>query len=321
MIPLEVGDVLGLAAAVGASVETGLLAALAKPGGVGPAEAARLGLDAAAVARVLDVLVAARVAVEAGGVYTLAPDLAALHRAFPGGLTLTALLYAGTPALLRTGAPAFEMDGGTAERAEAYRKTVAGLAALFQHAAPAFAARLAPELAVGARIVDVGCGSGVWGLALAAAVEGATVVGVDLAPVLDVFRETAAARGLAGRVSTVAGDMHEAPLPPADVVLLANVLRLEPADRAAALLRRLAASVAPGGRLVVVDALAEGSPDRDVARTTYALHLALRTRRATVHAPAQVRAWCAEAGLVRVRSVDFGVWPGAVAAVVAEAAG
>lgn len=318
MIKLEPGDILGLAAAVNAVVETGLLAELGEPGGVGPAAAKRLGLDPVAVARVLDVLVAARLVDQSGGAYVLAGELAAMHRAFPGGLGLTAFLYSGTGAYLRSGAPALVMDGDNATRGEAYRATVGGLAALFAQAAAAFSAAFAPGVPEGARVVDVGCGSGVWGLSLATAVAGARVTGVDLPPVLEVFQATAAGMGLAERVGTVAGDMHSVPIPEGEVVLLANVLRLEPPDRAEALLRRLAAAVAPGGALVVVDALAEGSPERDVARTTYALNLALRTHHAGVHPPERIRAWLAGAGLSDVRTVDFGVWPGAVAAVVAR---
>jgi hypothetical protein len=66
--------------------------------------------------------------------------------------------------------------------------------------------------------------------------------------------------------------------------------------------------------LVVVDALAQGTPSREVARAVYALHLALRSREATVHAPHSVRAWLTEAGIEDVQALDFGVHPGAVAA-------
>ncbi len=314
MISIESGDVLGLAAAVSAAVETGLLGLVAEGSLTAATAAARLGVDPTATARVYEVLVAARLAIREGEAYALAPELAAMHRAFPGGLTLTAMLFASTAQYVRTGVPAWSMDGDVAQRGEAYRSTVAGLAGMFAGASAAFASAFAPRVPLGARVVDVGCGSGVWGLSLLERAAGATLTGVDLPPVLEVFRETAGARGLADRIGTVPGDMHEVALPEADVVILANVLRLEPPPRAAALLARLAEAVSPGGTLVIVDALAEGTPDRDVARAVYALNLSLRTRGAGVHAPAQVAAWMAEAGLAEVAPLDFGVWPGAVAA-------
>jgi SAM-dependent methyltransferase len=84
-----------------------------------------------------------------------------------------------------------------------------------------------------------------------------------------------------------------------DRILLANVLHLEPPHSARSLLRRMTAALAPGGELVVIDALAGGDPARDRARSIYALHLAMRTRRGRVHSRAEVERWCREAGLGR----------------------
>lgn len=314
-IQLDRGDLWGLAAATTAALDTGLLAALAE-GRARPAAdlAGALGLDAAGVARVLDVLVAAGVVVREDGAYAFAPDLLAAHAAFPGGLGLTTALFAGTPDYVRTGRTAWAMDGSRAERATAYQSTVGGLARLFEEAARAFAAAL--PVTPPARVLDVGCGSGVWSLAVAERHPAARVVGVDLPGVLDVFLATAASRGLADRVDALPGDMHEVDLPDADLVVLANVLRLEPAPRAEALILRLARAVRPGGALVVIDALAGGTPEREVARAVYALHLALRTREAEVHPPERVAGFLADAGLADVRTLDFGVHPGAVAAIV-----
>lgn len=312
MIQLEQGDLFGLSAAVSAAVDSGLFAYLTDSEARTAAElAASLSLNPVAVARVLDVIAAAGVVRVQGGAYTLAPELAAGHRAFPGGLALTAMLYASTPQYLRTGVAIGTMDGSNADRSEAYRATVGGLGRLFASAADAFATALPGSPG---HILDVGCGSGIWSLAVAARHPAARITGLDLPAVLDVF--AAEASPLGDRVTLLPGDMRDLPLPRADLVLLANVLRLEPAERAAALIARLAAAVEPGGRLVVVDALAGGAPEREVARAVYTLHLALRTRTAEVHAPSQVRAWFAEAGLVDVHPLDFGSWPGAVAAIV-----
>lgn len=322
MIQFDSGDLFGVAAATTAAVESGLLGALAQGESfAASALATDLGLDPAAVARVLDVLVAARVVDRVSCRYALTAELLAMHRAFPGGLALTAMLYAGTGSYLRSGAGPLAMDGDNAQREGAYRATVGGLAVLFENAAAAFATAMVAELpadraSAPLHILDVGCGSGVWGLSLAARLPAARVSGFDLPAVLEVFLATAAARGLADRAAALPGDMRETSLPTADVVILANVLRLEAAPRAEALIRRLVGAIAPGGTLVVVDALAEGSPDREVARAVYALNLALRTRNSGVHAPEQLRGWFRAAGLTDVRTLDFGVWPGAVAAVV-----
>lgn len=316
MVVIAQDDLLGVSAAVTASVQSGLFGALAASDSATAAElVAQTGLDLSAVSRVLDVLVAVGLVEQAGQRFAVDADLVARHAAFPGGVALTAGLFTLTPQYLLDGKTELAMDGDPGERSAAYQSTVAGLGQLFAPAAAALAKALPP---CGGHILDVGCGSGIWSLALARRSPDAHVTGLDWPEVLTVFASEAESAGLSQRVHTVAGNMHEARLPRADVVLLANVLRLEPAERAKALLVRLADAVAPGGCLVVVDALAGGDQAREVARSVYALHLALRTRSAVVHGPGQVADWLQAAGLAQVQLVDFGVWPGAVAAVVAQ---
>ena len=150
-------------------------------------------------------------------------------------------------------------------------------------------------------ILDVGCGSGVWSLALAQATPGARVTGLDLPAVLDRFVARASALCLADRVDTIPGDMHSAALPEArwDLAIIANVLRLEPAEQARAIVRRVVSAVRPGGSVIIVDALAAGTPEAERARAIYSFHLALRTRAGSVHYSGEIGRWLEEAGSSR----------------------
>ncbi len=105
--------------------------------------------------------------------------------------------------------------------------------------------RLAGELRAGARLLDVGTGSGV--LALAAAVLApARVVAFDLDPVAaHAARVNAARNGCAARVSVFAGRFDAIGGPPFDVVV-ANLLRSE----AVPLLAGLAARTRAAGQAV-----------------------------------------------------------------------
>jgi trans-aconitate methyltransferase/uncharacterized protein (DUF2062 family) len=105
--------------------------------------------------------------------------------------------------------------------------------------------------------VDLGCGHGATLALLAFRDPGRTLIGCDL----DARRVEAASRALAGldaRVST--GDVRTFLLPPAGLILIIDVLQyLEPADQAA-LLRRCAHALEPGGRLVFRLPDASGGP-------------------------------------------------------------
>ncbi|MFJ4681857.1 methyltransferase [Streptomyces sp. NPDC088789] len=104
-------------------------------------------------------------------------------------------------------------------------------------------------------VVDLGCGSGAWATALLRARPDGTVIAVDRPDVLPLAERAAGDAGLGDRVVPVAGDYLDAVLPvaSADVVVLAHVLRAEPADRARRLLTRAIELAGAGGVVVVAD--------------------------------------------------------------------
>ncbi len=162
-----------------------------------------------------------------------------------------------------------------------------------------------------------------WSLQLAARFSAATVTGQDLPKVLEEsFLPRAAAEGLSERVRTLPGDMQTVALPAAqyDLIVVANVLRLEPAERAARLIARLVPALAPGGALLIIDAIAGGTPERERARALYALHLAIRSTEGSVHLPATLSGWLAAAGLSDVRAIELPDWAAPTGALLARRA-
>jgi SAM-dependent methyltransferase len=288
-----------LGAATAAAREHGLLHALAeRPAGAAEL-ASRLGLDARATEVVLGVLLAHGL-VEAEGDRFLLPSVVQAELRGPAGHpTRDTELWSMAPSFLRDGRTMASQDPAVRDRA--YRDVVPRLAALFEVPARRLAEALAPGLPADAHVLDVGAGSGVWSLALAQARAHVRVTGLDLPGTAERFAERAAALGLADRASTLPGDFNAitAPAGTCAAVLFANVLHLEPPDRARALLLRHAVALAPGGCIVIVDAL----PAEDQAASflsAYGMHLAMRLPGARPHAPADLRAWLAEAGYARV---------------------
>lgn len=167
-------------------------------------------------------------------------------------------------------------------RARRFAARGRGLAAVCSYGMPAFynaAIDLGQRLALrpwlrpaaGLRVLDVGCGVGRWSCLLAA--RGARVTGVDLSPqMISVARRSAAARGVSCRF--LVGDVTALELGAEfDLVLGVTVLQHlvsdAELDRA---LARLVRRLAPGGRLVLLEA----APERE-RRSCDTTHFRART--------------------------------------------
>ena len=292
---VRLGDVPGLAAALTAAQTTGLLTALAERPGPAAELAERCAIDERAAAYVLEIFGAFDLLTCESGVYRAGHELSELA-ARPSSLAqMDVELWQHAPVFLRTAVPLYVMDAAAAEREDRYRDVVAELGKMFSRAATQLAERcdLAPRT-----ILDFGCGSGVWSLALAERLPNARVTGLDFPAVIERFRARAASLGLSDRVDTIAGDMHTVALPSGqwDLAIIANVLRLETAATAQSLVARAVGALRPGGSLLVVDALKTGTPAARQSRAIYALHLALRTRSGRVHAAAEIARWMHDAG-------------------------
>ena len=293
-------DILGFAAALSAATQTGLLLQLAGTPRTAAEHARIASLDARATERVLDVLVAFGVVVQTGDTFAASPWLASQLERSPGGPQNMAALWLHVPEFLKTGQPFIKMD---AAREATYQNVVAALGRMFASSAAQLAGALPRSPS---RVLDIGCGSGVWSLAIAQRHAAARVTGLDLPTVLDAFRARATELGLADRIATLPGDVHELTIPREfDLVVIANVLRIESPDRARAIVQRAAAALVPGGELLIVDALGGGSPEKEQGRTVYGLHLAMRTEHGRVYSPAEITTWLKEAGLESVTTIDL----------------
>lgn len=109
------------------------------------------------------------------------------------------------------------------------------------------------DLRPGSRILDLTCGPGLYAVALAE--RGAIVTGVDFGPAsIACARELAAAADVEDRCRFIEADVRQYEPEPAayDAALfLYGQLAVFPRDEAAALLRKTAGALRPGGRLVV----------------------------------------------------------------------
>ncbi|MBI4569437.1 MAG: methyltransferase domain-containing protein [Planctomycetes bacterium] len=243
-----------------AAVETGVLDALADGAARTPAEIARLAGCDPVGARVLLTALAAMGAAQAadaeGGVtFRLAGPwrtLAGEARDLLRFRLEERRLWRSLAAAVRGGRDAVAgerfLRGG--ERTEAFYRHVAAMSDGLEEGVR--------RLGVGgaSRLLDVGCGAGVYAAAFLSVYPALSATLVDYAEALPHARRTLAATDLLGRAEIVEGRFFDdswLPSPGCDLVWLSGVLHAAAPETNASLLARLWGATPPGGRVFVAE--------------------------------------------------------------------
>lgn len=99
-------------------------------------------------------------------------------------------------------------------------------------------------------LVDLGCGSGVYSIALATEHPGLRITAVDRPSVSELAREEVAKAGLSDRIEVVSADIFEATFGEGDVAMLSNVAEGFEPRRARALIEHVYRWLPDGGELL-----------------------------------------------------------------------
>jgi ubiquinone/menaquinone biosynthesis C-methylase UbiE len=155
-------------------------------------------------------------------------------------------------------------------------------------------------------VLDVACGSGVYGFAVLDAVPGARATALDWPNVLDKARLVAEKRGLAERVSWLPGSAFEVALPAArfDLVLASNFYHHFSPEQNLALSRRLLATLRPGGTLAIQDWVADDRRTGPPQALLFAVVMLASTRAGDVYTLAEYRRVLETAGFVDLTASD-----------------
>lgn len=315
------------AAALLALEDCGAAAALAAGHGTAREVATACGAPERSISRLLAVLAAMGLLGREGDRYRLLSGPAALYesRAYAGTparpLRDAATFWAQLSRWAATGAPFISMDRPDGA---VYEGIVGQAGVLEAPAADELAEALVERGLVpdGADVLDVGAGSGVWSIAVAASALDAQVTAVDREPVLEHTRAQAEAAGLSDRFRLLPGDWREVSLPSSayDVAVVANLCHLEPPEDVGRLLRRLRETVRDDGVAVLVDVMPEpGDPETETLLQD--LHLALRTPAGGIYDRGNYETWISEAGFDVLDAIVLTKSGGALTAVVGRPRG
>jgi hypothetical protein len=284
---------------------TGILRLLAERT-VTPEEAARqLGLDPLATAKVIRALAALGVAEAVDDGYR-APDRLREHFTV-GEQDVVPFLEHSHAMYERWGATLEPWLRGeswpTAERTpEELRRFGAAMRAMGTQMARRVAELL--DLEGVRRMLDVGGGWGQFAQAMCRVEPGLRAVVLDQPRVVDRARREIAGSQFERCIEFQAGDYLNTDYGSGfDLVLLANILHQEKAARASELVRRGAAALVPGGRVVVVDFAIDDHRHEHVLGALFAINM--RSFGDTWTEP-DIRGWMADAGLGDVERSDLG---------------
>ena len=209
---------------------------------------------------------------------------------------------------VRTGKPVRAVN--QKERAEDFFPTVVrGLHVTNRELARRLAEALgAGQARHGLRVVDVACGSGVWGIAIAEADKDARVTAQDFPRVLDLTRQYLTQHRVLNRYDFLSGDLKAVDFGEArfDLALLGNIVHSEGAASSRNLLKRLHRALKPGGRIAILDMIPNDDRSGPPFALLFALNMLVNTDEGDTYTLAEYTEWLEEAGFHRVGTTDIG---------------
>jgi 3-hydroxy-5-methyl-1-naphthoate 3-O-methyltransferase len=165
---------------------------------------------------------------------------------------------------------------------------------------------LAKALDLGkAHVLDLGAGSGVWGISLAQSSPQVRVTAIDWPNVLGVTRNTAARFGLEDRFTFIAGDLSSADFGSGyDVATIGHILHSEGEERSRKLLAKTFRALAAGGTIAIAEFLVNEDRSGPVTSLIFAVNMLVNTDDGNTFSFEEISQWLRDAGFVNPRQLD-----------------
>ena len=199
--------------------------------------------------------------------------------------------------VVRTGRPAARVNSRK-QGAEFFAKFVESLFPLSFPAATALGRHLGIAKARGpVSVLDIGAGSGVWGIGIAKQSPHARIHAVDWPQVLKVTRRIAGRHGLSKRLTTSPGDFFEADFGRGHhVATIGHILHSEGRDRSRRLLKKVFKALAPGGTVAVQEFVPDDDRSGPPNALIFAVNMLVNTEAGDTFTFKEMSGWLREAG-------------------------
>lgn len=163
-------------------------------------------------------------------------------------------------------------------------------------------AELAPlQAARETRVLDIAAGHGEFGIAIARRFPLARITALDWASVLEVTRKRVAEAGFSDRLEEIAGDAFSASLGSGyDLILVPNFLHHFDEASNITFLRRVAASLAPEGRILIVEFVPNADRVSPPMAARFAYTMLTTTPRGDAYTRAELERMLTNAGFTQI---------------------
>jgi ubiquinone/menaquinone biosynthesis C-methylase UbiE len=159
-------------------------------------------------------------------------------------------------------------------------------------------------------VLDIAAGHGLYGIEVAKIVPEALVTAIDWAEVLDVARANAEAAGVADRFRMLAGNALELDWgSDFDLILLPNFLHHFDFETCGSLLRRVKASLSPGGQALSVDFVPNEDRVSPPVPVMFAFQMLATTPSGDAYSASELNLMAKDAGFRGARTVSLSPIP------------
>jgi ubiquinone/menaquinone biosynthesis C-methylase UbiE len=206
--------------------------------------------------------------------------------------------------IVATGTPAQAVN--SQQGAEFFESFVADIFPMSYQAAQVAAGALGIENSTDpVKVLDIGTGSGVWGIAMAQKSPKVTVIAVDWPNVFNVTRKMTQKFGVADRFQYVAGDLAEADFGSGySVATIGHILHSEGRERSQHLLQKVSNALTPGGTVVIAEFLVNQERTSPLNGLIFAVNMLVNTEEGDTFSFDEIRGWLEAAGFTDVRSLE-----------------
>lgn len=297
-----------------AAVRHGVFDVLTKGPRTAAQVAARTGASQRGIKGILDVLVSIHLLQRKGDRFVLTPESAAFlvstspayhgmlfshisSHLLPGWLQLTEVV--------RTGQPVNKVNNRK-QSAQFFADFVEALFPLSFPAANVLGQHLGiPKTSAPVSVLDIGAGSGVWGIALAKQSPHVRIHAVDWPQVLKVTRRIAKKHGVAKRLTTSPGDFSEADFGKGHrVATIGHILHSEGRERSQRLLKKVFRALAPGGTVAIQEFVPNEDRTGPPNALIFAVNMHVNTEAGDTFTFGEMSQWLRKAGFKNPRLLD-----------------